>query len=64
MLMTLLLGRVLYLHPLQVQEMREFLEPLLRVVVESVLPESVDDWAACFTDVSVSFGMHTHAHLL
>ena len=38
----------------QVEELREFLEPLLKKVMDVMIPETVDDWASCFTDISVS----------
>lgn len=33
--------------------MRSFLEPLFKKVVDAVTIETVEDWGACLTDISV-----------
>eukprot|EP00731_Ephydatia_muelleri_P029038 Em0020g682a len=34
------------------QDLQTFLTPLIRKVMESVTPETIDDWIACFSDIS------------
>lgn len=38
----------------QVEDMRSFLEPLLAKVLDAVTPETIADWSACITEISVS----------
>ena len=44
-----------YCHALilQVKDLRLFLEPLFKRVIDAVTIETVEDWGACLTDISV-----------
>lgn len=38
---------------MQVEEVKEFLQPLFQKILEAVTVETVEDWACCLTDISV-----------
>ena len=35
-------------------ELKSFVEPLFKEILDFVSPETVDDWAACVSNISVS----------
>lgn len=39
---------------MQIMELKHFIEPLFKKILDYVSPETVDDWAACVSNISVS----------
>ena len=37
----------------QLEDLQAFLTPLIKKVMEAVTPETIDDWVAGFSDISV-----------
>ena len=41
-------------------ELKSFVEPLFKEILDFVSPETVDDWAACVSNMSVSMFVRTY----